>query len=739
MHAWLLHLAFVFIITCPTECVSSFDRSLNIYNSDYDYQACTVKNIYDKSGVENVLIKNESTRICWNFIKSTTHQYIHLRFKELFSYENGNCGSEVNGGCNLFYVSIYSPRENVITYRPARDNHQLGILKCDETPSGELIFFAQELVVELHVCSHPNSPTKVNFQMDYSRDDECSYKFEIDTFKTIHNYHESSTTVMNCSFNFSVNHDFQLQITNHPRNDFSLITDQSFQIFDGIDDKSTLIGIWNSESNNGDLSAYTSSSNMFVKYSSYKLKYYGSTFTVKVKGYCLPGYRSCGDQLNCYKESEACDGIKNCVNSKDELGCGSCARNEFRCQEEEANCISSEKLCDGYKDCYNDADENRCLFCNETSALRCLATDDRGFVQCYRRTSRCDGFNDCLDSSDENGCPRTTSRKVITASIIGALICGVLFACALGCSMKLFGIHSANNQRHHLALQQTPIGRMTRRLLQREAPPSYNMAVHGQEVDETSRRHRSRLNNETSTSSAQSQRRHRRRHRRRRNELRIRRSQPCAADLASLRPPHDARSPSTNVTRNEQQQPCESDRCEHLLCNEFNTSVREQPSAGVECPNSRQDSPLNPSPFSPSISFFPFSHEASIVNFPLSRICSRVPRVTIPRAAPSSNHQPASLTYQQQQPVNDSATDAAPLPKKRPIKPVLVGAPCDDVSVDQTPSCIYPNPPTYVEATGDNSVCVDMTNHLTADNQLEVDCSETNESVKMLADENATE
>ena len=75
-------------------------------------------------------------------------------------------------------------------------------------------------------------------------DDECSYKFEIDTFKTIHNYHESSTTVMNCSFNFSVNHDFQLQITNHPRNDFSLITDQSFQIFDGIDDKSTLIGIW---------------------------------------------------------------------------------------------------------------------------------------------------------------------------------------------------------------------------------------------------------------------------------------------------------------------------------------------------------------------------------------------------------------------------------------------------------------------------------------------------------------
>ena len=193
------------------------------------------------------------------------------------------------------------------------------------------------------------------------------------------------------------------------------------------------------------------------------------------------------------------------------------------------------------------------------------------------------------------------------------------------------------------------------------------------------------------------------------------------------------------MTRNEQQQPCESDRCEHLLCNEFNTSVREQPSAGVECPNSRQDSPLTPSPFSPSISFFPFSHEASIVNFPLSRICSRVPRVTIPRAAPSSNHQPASLTYQQQQPVNDSATDAAPLPKKRPIKPVLVGAPCDDVSVDQTPSCIYPNPPTYVEATGDNSVCVDMTNHLPADNQLEVDCSETNESVKMLADENATE
>ena len=44
---------------------------------------------------------------------------------------------------------------------------------------------------------------------------------------------------------------------------------------------------------------------------------------------------------------------------------------------------------------------------------------------------------------------------------------------------------------------------------------------------------------------------------------------------------------------------------------------------------------------------------------------------------------------------------APPLPKKRPIPPVMVEAPFNTVMVDDIPSCVYPNPPSYHEATID--------------------------------------
>lgn len=51
---------------------------------------------------------------------------------------------------------------------------------------------------------------------------------------------------------------------------------------------------------------------------------------------------------------------------------------------------------------------------------------------------------------------------------------------------------------------------------------------------------------------------------------------------------------------------------------------------------------------------------------------------------------------------NDLAADAdqqaAPLPKKVKIRPVMVEAPFNTVMVDDIPACVYPNPPSYHEA-----------------------------------------
>ena len=63
----------------------------------------------------------------------------------------------------------------------------------------------------------------------------------------------------------------------------------------------------------------------------------------------------------------------------------------------------------------------------------------------------------------------------------------------------------------------------------------------------------------------------------------------------------------------------------------------------------------------------------------------------------NSSAPPADTSPGPSQP--DAEPQASPLPKKRPIPPVMVEAPFNTVMVDDIPSCVYPNPPTYHEAT----------------------------------------
>lgn len=47
-----------------------------------------------------------------------------------------------------------------------------------------------------------------------------------------------------------------------------------------------------------------------------------------------------------------------------------------------------------------------------------------------------------MDGSDERDCLAAIPRKVITAALIGSLVCSLLLVIALGCALKLHSLRS---------------------------------------------------------------------------------------------------------------------------------------------------------------------------------------------------------------------------------------------------------------------------------------------------------
>jgi len=132
-------------------------------------------------------------------------------------------------------------------------------------------------------------------------------------------------------------------------------------------------------------------------------------------------------------------------------------------------CYTPDERCNGVAQCGDHSDERNC------SPDLCRS-DRGGFLcgnrQCIRESWQCDQTNDCGDNSDELNCLK---NSVITAAVMGSLICGLLLVIAVGCTCKLYALRfgdSSGSSRSTLALSP-----LEREMLRREPPPPYSIAV----------------------------------------------------------------------------------------------------------------------------------------------------------------------------------------------------------------------------------------------------------------------
>ncbi|XP_016918293.1 basement membrane-specific heparan sulfate proteoglycan core protein isoform X40 [Apis cerana] len=115
---------------------------------------------------------------------------------------------------------------------------------------------------------------------------------------------------------------------------------------------------------------------------------------------CSPGEFAC-DVSRCILASHRCNFIKECDDGSDEHDCSypACTASQFKCRNEQ--CVDSSARCNGVNDCFDHSDELNCLRCR-SDEFECLDGS------CVSQTARCDGRSDCRDRSDEYNCTVTT-------------------------------------------------------------------------------------------------------------------------------------------------------------------------------------------------------------------------------------------------------------------------------------------------------------------------------------------
>ncbi|XP_018496366.1 low-density lipoprotein receptor-related protein 3-like [Galendromus occidentalis] len=207
----------------------------------------------------------------------------------------------------------------------------------------------------------------------------------------------------------------------------------------------------------------------------------------------------CGSTQYCYDQAaQSCDGVLDCPLGDDERGCDPCPE-LIRCGKHASSSnygglcgFNDSQRCNGIDDCHDGFDEMNCL------AARCgpnwgsfLCGDGR----CISDERRCDHMPDCSGAEDEMYCIK---NSVITAAIMGSLVCGILVVIAISCTCRLYALRLVSYQRQQNCSSGVPEDRRRRSSISdsdllrfdalqdlycyygfRDPPPPYSVAVAG--------------------------------------------------------------------------------------------------------------------------------------------------------------------------------------------------------------------------------------------------------------------